>query len=247
MNADLLLDNTTTFYVKAGATFAGGASLINSSSLFLQDAVDVDVLLVNDGVLNLGFSGPGQTIGQDFEQSASGTWLLELGGTGLSSYDRMTLTGLASLAGTLNINEIGGFTPSLGDSFTILLAGSVLGTFDSVIGTPGPGLAYDVIYNPGNVTLTVVPAAIPGDLDGDGFVGIADLNIVLSNWNQAVPPGNPLADPSGDGFVGIEDLNEVLSNWNAGTPPQSSSNIPEPGVVATLGVLGAFMLRRRWL
>ncbi len=62
-------------------------------------------------------------------------------------------------------------------------------------------------------------SAVPGDLNGDGFVGITDLNIVLGNWNLNVPPADPLADPSGDGFVGIEDLNAILGNWNAGTPP----------------------------
>jgi len=72
----------------------------------------------------------------------------------------------------------------------------------------------------------VFKALLAGDLDGDGFVGIADLNIVLGNWNQSVPPGDPLADPSGDGFVGIDDLNTVLGNWNAGTPP--TAVVPEP-------------------
>ncbi|MEZ6193125.1 MAG: hypothetical protein R3C45_17775, partial [Phycisphaerales bacterium] len=55
---------------------------------------------------------------------------------------------------------------------------------------------------------------IAGDLDSDGFVGISDLNIILGNWNDNVPPGNPAADPSGDGFVGINDLNIILGNWN---------------------------------
>jgi hypothetical protein len=89
-----------------------------------------------------------------------------------------------------------------------------------------------------------VAGGIPGDLDGDGFVGITDLNIVLGNWNQTIPPGDPLADPSGDNFVGIEDLNEVLGNWNAGTPPGAHANIPEP---ASLGLLlaGSVMLLRR--
>ena len=87
---------------------------------------------------------------------------------------------------------------------------------------------------------------IQGDLDGDGFVGIADLNIILVNLNQSFLSGNAQADISGDGFVGIEDLNIVLGNWNAGTPPlETSSNIPEPGTAGVLGVLLAGLVRRR--
>ncbi len=72
----------------------------------------------------------------------------------------------------------------------------------------------------GDYTLTTeLSVQLAGDLDGDGFVGIADLNIVLGDWNQTVPPADPAADPSGDNFVGIEDLNAVLGNWNAGAPP----------------------------
>jgi len=84
-----------------------------------------------------------------------------------------------------------------------------------------------------------------GDLDGDGFVGINDLNIVLGNWNQNVPPGDPLADPSGDGFVGIDDLNTVLGNWNAGTPPGGGAAAPEPGALALLGLGGLMLIKRR--
>ena len=86
----------------------------------------------------------------------------------------------------------------------------------------------DVSYN-NDGTLT---PPIAGDLNGDGFVGIADLNLVLGAWNQAVPPGDPLADPSGDGFVGIADLNTVLGSWNSGTPP--GTVVPEPGAVVLL-------------
>ncbi|MEZ6191610.1 MAG: hypothetical protein R3C45_10015 [Phycisphaerales bacterium] len=89
-------------------------------------------------------------------------------------------------------------------------------------------------------------AALVGDLNGDGFVGIGDLNIVLGNWNQNVTPGSlPDGDPSGDGFVGITDLNTVLGNWNAGTPPVVS--VPEPAAIALLTVGGLTMIRQRFV
>ena len=91
----------------------------------------------------------------------------------------------------------------------------------------------------------IVADTIPGDLDGDGFIGISDLNIVLSNWNQVTPPADPRADPSGDGFVGIDDLNYVLSLWNAGTPPVNTNNIPEPAGAAFVLVGSLALLRGR--
>ncbi len=85
--------------------------------------------------------------------------------------------------------------------------------------TAQPGTVGDYI-----VTLVETNPQIDGDLDGDGFVGINDLNIVLGNWNLNVTPGDLLSgDPDGDGFVGINDLNVVLGNWNAGAPPTAES------------------------
>ncbi|MEZ6190602.1 MAG: PEP-CTERM sorting domain-containing protein [Phycisphaerales bacterium] len=96
-----------------------------------------------------------------------------------------------------------------------------------------------------NILETDLSAALEGDLNGDGFVGIADLNIVLGAWNQNVTQGDPLAgDPSDDGFVGIADLNIVLGNWNAGTPP-AGNTVPEPTTMTLLGLGASLMLRRR--
>ncbi|MEZ6189714.1 MAG: esterase-like activity of phytase family protein [Phycisphaerales bacterium] len=85
---------------------------------------------------------------------------------------------------------------------------------------------------------------LAGDLDHTGFVGIGDLNVILSRWNQVVLPGSA-ADPNIDGFVGIEDLNIVLSNWNTGTPPLSLTNIPEPASAILGGVFSAYLLLAR--
>ncbi len=58
--------------------------------------------------------------------------------------------------------------------------------------------------------------SVPGDLNGDGQVDSADLDIVRANWGQAVPAGSLIdGDPSGDGFVGSADLDIVRANWQA--------------------------------
>ncbi len=99
----------------------------------------------------------------------------------------------------------------------------------------------------GDLLRYLVNGPLAGDLDGDGFVGIADLNIVLGAWNQNVTTGDLLAgDASGDGFVGIEDLNLILGNWNAGAPPSDASNIPEPAAAAVMGLGAVVLLKHRF-
>jgi fibronectin-binding autotransporter adhesin len=146
-----------------------------------------------------------------------------------------------------------GLTPAtIGSHLPGALNESIAALRLTVLGLDASGeVSGRVLYEDGSGLISeldfLVPfaaQAIAGDLDGDGFVGIVDLNIVLGNWNQNVPPGDPLADPSGDGFVGIADLNVVLGNWNAGTPPGDAANIPEPSSLALLG-LGALSLISR--
>ncbi len=91
----------------------------------------------------------------------------------------------------------------------------------------------------------IVPEPIVGDLDGDWFVGVTDLNIVLSNWNQIAPLDDSRADPSGDGFVGIADLGVILGNWNGGNPPPTdTSSIPEPSTAALMVLYGCVIMCR---
>jgi concanavalin A-like lectin/glucanase superfamily protein len=99
-----------------------------------------------------------------------------------------------------------------------------------------------------NIGFDIDPIRIQGDLDDDGFVGISDLNIVLSHWNQTVPAGDRfLGDPSGNGFVGITDLGYVLQDWNASEAPpvELLSTVPEPVALALMSISGAAVLVRR--
>ncbi len=81
-----------------------------------------------------------------------------------------------------------------------------------------------------------------GDINGDGFVGLDDLDMILNAWNTTVPAGDA-ADPSGDGYVGLDDLDIVLSNWNAGSPP--ADNVPEPAGLMLLSIPALLLKRRR--
>jgi hypothetical protein len=128
-------------------------------------------------------------------------------------------------------------------SGTGILAGNPGG--DNAGGFTGTLSGVDLTAFAGDQFVTITQGLLDGDLNADGFVGIADLNIVLGVWNTNVTPGDLLAgDPSGDGFVGIADLNVVLGNWNAGTPP-AASVVPEPTTLALLGLGGIAMLKRR--
>jgi O-glycosyl hydrolase len=118
---------------------------------------------------------------------------------------------------------------------------------DIVVNLTGNTLTVNM---PAQSTLTLIfdLSGLIGDLDGDGFVGIGDLNLVLGNWNTIVSPGDLLqGDPDGDGFVGIGDLNLVLGNWNASTPPSTPNTIPEPASlwILTAGGMGLAGIRRR--
>jgi hypothetical protein len=88
---------------------------------------------------------------------------------------------------------------------------------------------------------------ILGDLNGDDYVGITDLNLVLINWNTIVTAGDlSVGDPSGDGFVGIDDLNMILGNWNVGySSPAGGVAVPEPTTLALLGLILPLIGRRR--
>ena len=54
---------------------------------------------------------------------------------------------------------------------------------------------------------------IPGDLDGDGTVGVTDLLILLGNWGPCPPKGACPADLNGNGSIGVKDLLILLGNW----------------------------------
>ena len=109
-------------------------------------------------------------------------------------------------------------------------------------GQPGDLAGIDLSAIAGNqfVTITQSGGTLDGDLNGDGFVGIEDLDLLLANWGDALV-GSPI-DADGSGTIDAGDLAIVQANWGQGTAP---GVVPEPGSLALLGLGGLALLRRR--
>lgn len=90
----------------------------------------------------------------------------------------------------------------------------------------------------------VFAPGIAGDLTGDGFVGVEDLDVLLANWGRTTYAGSWRdGDADGDGIVGTGDLQTLLDHWSEGTPP--GGVVPEPGTVVFLAGLALGVGRRR--
>ncbi len=171
-----------------------------------------------------GILAPGDPIGitsiqGDYQMSASSTLLIDFANDGQTAgidFDAVSATGTVTLNGLLNVSQLSPIALSLGDSFRIVTGGAgVAGNFSQIVLFDTPHIGMRVSYEPDAVVLTT---GVVGDLNSDGFVGLEDLNTLLSHWNLAVPAGDwAQGDPSGDGLVGLDDLNMILNQWNAGT------------------------------
>ncbi len=93
-----------------------------------------------------------------------------------------------------------------------LLVSEVNGSIHRV--NPATGLVIETLTSP-IFTDAIEVRLPPGDIDGDGVVGINDFLIVLGRWGACPPSPDPCpADLDGDGVVGIGDFLLVIGNWS---------------------------------
>ncbi len=86
---------------------------------------------------------------------------------------------------------------------------------------------------------------VTGDVNGDGWVGGADITRIVTNWGMTSATRSN-GDLDGNGVVGGGDYSEVLSTWGTGTPPEPPSEaVPEPSTLLLLaGAVLAGLVRR---
>ena len=65
---------------------------------------------------------------------------------------------------------------------------------------------------PGENVIVAGPTACPADINHDGIVGFADLQIVLATWGPCSGPCP--SDVNDDGTVDFNDMLLVLADWS---------------------------------
>lgn len=170
------------------------ATIGNNGTVMLSGGtLEATSLNINDGSLrgagnivaaisNAGTVAPGASAGQiditgTYTQSAAGTLAIEIGGPAAGAqYDRLAVSGAATLGGVMQVSLIDGFVPSGNASFTVLTAGSVSSSFENVIFTNLPaGAIGSVSYGPSSVMVTITTAVFAGDMNCDNVVDLNDV------------------------------------------------------------------------
>jgi hypothetical protein len=155
----------TSYVQTGGMTWLDGGSLRMTSPAAIQiqggvlagrGTLNSDV--VNAGVLDIEPLGSALTISGKYTQQAGGSMLVGVQSLDpTTGFDRLAVSGQATLNGGLVITRPTGFEPNLGDSLTFMTFGSRTGTFITVDGrTIGNGKRFDVLYSATNVQLSVV-------------------------------------------------------------------------------------------
>jgi len=171
-HASVTLGKTGADHVNSGQfDIPVGAAVVNVRGLSFTNAPDgtisgigeLDVSLIGSGLLlNQGSVEPGDspgilTVDGDYDQTSTGELVIEIAGTTAGGqYDRLVVTGDATLAGELTVLLDGSFTPAPTDEFIIMTGASITDRFanaDTAVPVSGRGW-FDVTYTSTDVRLT---------------------------------------------------------------------------------------------
>jgi hypothetical protein len=147
---DGTLANSGTGITVSGGTLLGAGTLNGNVS--------------NSATINVGDSGKAGllSITGTYTQLSSGTLSVSIGGTTVGTlYSELKISGAASLGGTLSAALISGFTPKIGQTFTILAATGGLGGTEFTNSTIAinSNEQFNISYTSTGVVLTVASTA----------------------------------------------------------------------------------------
>jgi dockerin type I repeat protein len=228
----------------SGAINAHGSSLVCGTGTFPGLSLsDSAVLSPGASVSAATFSASAIAVAGALSMQSGNTLRIELGGTSPGSqFDQVNVSGgSATLNGTLAVGFGNSFTPSAGQSFTILSDSSgISGQFSQTTGRMINATTWlATIYSSTSVRLAV---ALPGDDTLDGKVNTSDFTALATHFSQTSQSWLT-GDFNGDGKVNAIDFNLLATNFGKTAPaPVLGDVVPEPAM-AILSI--AFSLPHR--
>jgi hypothetical protein len=163
-----------------------GSATINGGSVTGSGIIAGD--LTNNSFVSPGHSVGGISITGNYTQGAQGTLVIENGGAAPNQYDRLQVTGTASLNGKLDIRDINGYTPSTLDTFSPLGFNSATGSFSSVSSNAQVTVTA-------NGLLTSVNPSVPGPKPGQPLNISTRMNVLAGD--NALIAGFIITGPNG--------------------------------------------------
>lgn len=241
INDGAVIDPASTIFGAGQLYNAPGSTLHQGNNAFIGVFVNNAGRLVpaGDGTIGL-------TTIKTFANLDGGTYAADIGGPNAgSSFDRLNVVTGASVDGTLELNQRGGYIPAYGVKHALIHSNGngLSGTFDLVQNVAiTPTKFWAVTYGANDV---FAQAALPGDANLDGSVNINDFAIMASNFNTA----GSWVDGSFDGnaLINISDFALLAGNFNVSVPadlPRGGA-VPEPGVASLLATSLLAATRRR--
>ncbi len=175
--------NRGALFVEDSNSLSNASSVTVASGAFLKGNGGVAGLVVQSG----GTVAPGDSPGCISTDSIdlSGTYAAELGGTtACTEYDQIQASTSVTLSGTLQVSLVNGFTPSLGQSFTLIAnsGSAVSGSFT--------GLPDDSFFTAGGVSFQI---SYHGGAGNDVIITVANAPAAASNANAPGSPNTGLA------------------------------------------------------
>ena len=169
-----------------------------------------------------------------------------------SAYDQVNITDDATLAGQIEIQRIDGFTPDLGDTFKVLTYGGLDEIPTTITGTLiHSALALAPLFSEENLILRT---SVPGDLNLDNKVSVADLSTFALFFDTAQPFYSPATDTNSwqlgdfntDGLISVADLSLLALNFGFDATDPSSTPTPlsllDAATLAGIDLAGAITL-----
>jgi hypothetical protein len=132
-----------------------GAVGVNSGTLRASDGtVRANTSWSNSGRVELSTNGS-FTANSDLEFTGTSVLAIDIGA--VDEFGSVSIAGEATLSGNLTIALVDGYEPNLGDTFTVMTFGSVLGVFADITGESiGNGKRFQANYGANELVLEVV-------------------------------------------------------------------------------------------